>query len=86
MRLFERELTNFHCIKCSNTWSGVLYQDYCVECSFDSFEELSNQDMLKLRFNIQSIENLEEELKHAKKYKDFTKIIDNLIQWDWSNN
>ncbi|KKM94923.1 hypothetical protein LCGC14_1193380 [marine sediment metagenome] len=69
MRFIEVEKTNFHCVKCSSTWSGVYYQDNCIECNFDCFDKLTELQKIILKMNIQSNADRDERIKYEKLFR-----------------
>ena len=66
---FKQSIANFICIKCSRTWSGVIYQNFCLDCTFDSSNKIDEKDKMILRLNIRSIKDIELKKEYKRLYK-----------------
>jgi len=66
MKKVEKCISSFHCPQCLKSWLGVSYQEYCLDCGLKLFPNMDEEDKKILRFNIRSIEDLEQREKYEK--------------------
>jgi len=70
-KMDEMQISNFHCKKCSKSWSGIFFQEICPNCMIKAENKINVKDKMLLGINICSIKvlKLKEELLNLYKRK-----------------